>query len=58
MIKYVCKHCREVVAKEKDINVDERMWFHLREEHVKEFKQQEDKEINELFMDNFSKVHY
>lgn len=58
MIKYVCKHCGETVAKENDINVDFSMWFHLREEHPKEFKQQENKEINDLFIDNFSVVGY
>lgn len=56
MIKYVCKHCGETVVKGNSINADVLMWFHLREEHSKEFKQQENKEISELFIDNFSKV--
>lgn len=50
-----CKICGMVVAKGNDINVDEKMWFHLRYEHSREFKQQENKEINDLFMDNFEK---
>lgn len=55
MNKYVCKHCGEIVAKESDIYVDEAMWFHLRDNHLKELQNQMNKPLKDLFNDNFEK---
>lgn len=54
MDKCVCKLCGETVAMGYDVNV--KMWFHLIEEHHKEFKKQENKTIQQLLVDNFEKL--
>lgn len=51
--KCKCRHCREILVDVDSSNMEWQQWLHLKVEHPEEFKKQEDKEIRQLFRDNF-----
>lgn len=53
MTNYVCEHCKAVIGNTRDDGIDFKMWRHMYNEHHIEFKKQKNKEIKDLFKDNF-----
>lgn len=53
MTNYVCEHCKEVIGNTRDYGIDFKMWRHMYNKHHIEFRKQQNKEIKDLFKDNF-----
>lgn len=48
-----CKHCEKQVFVKNRVDMDIYLWKHLKEKHPDIFKAEEDKDLEDIFHDNF-----